>query len=205
MLAALPEEYRESIQKIYRNYPEMPYIDPDRDFKYWLWQVGRYNTVVPIQHMQRLDEGLLPGHIILLWRVHFNNITTKSVLNSYFETVYGLEPDEALDDLVNEGYATPASLEDSLKYNTKEDFKRLLKNHGIPFRSNISKPDIVALADQHIPYETQEQELTERLFVPTDDGLRLLGKYKSIIDAHIVESERVINEIVDRQFRYENE
>lgn len=71
--------------------------------------VGAYSREVPYgvvarSQMERLPEGLLPGHIIMLWRVHFGTFTTDSSFPRYFEYRYGVDGREVLSTLLDKGY-----------------------------------------------------------------------------------------------------
>ena len=47
--------------------------------------------------MKRLEEGILPGHfLILLWRISFSTFTNESVFPKYFEYTYGVNAEQAL-------------------------------------------------------------------------------------------------------------
>lgn len=57
----------DTIKKLYKDYPEMPYINPDRDFDTFIDKLDvQKEHLVPKRNMERTEEGLLPGHIILL-------------------------------------------------------------------------------------------------------------------------------------------
>lgn len=48
-----------TIEEIYKNYPNIPYISPERD----LAEIN-FSKVVPRKNMEETSEGLLPGDII---------------------------------------------------------------------------------------------------------------------------------------------
>ncbi|MCC9955426.1 hypothetical protein HK115_09460, partial [Streptococcus agalactiae] len=75
---------RKSIEEIYKNYPNIPYISPERD----LAEIN-FSKVVPRKNMEETSEGLLPGDIILLWRIQFGTFTTETSFSKYFEYIYG--------------------------------------------------------------------------------------------------------------------
>lgn len=56
------------VQTLYQDHAELPYISPERDLAAWLedLNLGKSRLVAKRQ-MIRTTEGLLPGHIILLW------------------------------------------------------------------------------------------------------------------------------------------
>ena len=64
------EEEIKEVEKIYKDYPELPYISPDRNLKKWFRDLDLTSeTRVPLRNMQRTEEDLLPGDIILIWRI----------------------------------------------------------------------------------------------------------------------------------------
>ncbi|MGX7109062.1 hypothetical protein [Facklamia miroungae] len=55
------------VKKIYENHAEFPYISPERDIDKWLAEIElKSSHLVAKRNMVRTEEGLLPGHIILL-------------------------------------------------------------------------------------------------------------------------------------------
>ena len=89
-----------TIQELYADYPEMPYISPERDLA-----ETNFTKPVPKRNMVRTAEGLLPGHIILLWRINFGTFTTETTFSKYFEYTYGVNGRAALNDLIAGGRA----------------------------------------------------------------------------------------------------
>ena len=56
------------------NYPVKPYISLNRDVEAWLLNP----KPVPKRNMELLEDNLLAGDIILLWRIYFGTFTTKT-------------------------------------------------------------------------------------------------------------------------------
>lgn len=113
---------------IYKNYPEQPYISPDRDMESWgktpeLFPYG----IIEKKQMQRLPEGILPGHVIMLWRIHFNNFTNTTVIPQYFEYRYGVDSEECIQTLIKLGYTEICSAKDSLDSLNMNALKEILK------------------------------------------------------------------------------
>ena len=46
-----------------------------------------FSKVVPRKNMEETSEGLLPGDIILLWRIQFGTFTTETSFSKYFEYI----------------------------------------------------------------------------------------------------------------------
>lgn len=124
-------DYRQKIyKKYYKNYPNMPFISQDRELNTnWIEQAEMFpkQCIIPKSMMKRFPDGLLPGHIYMLYwikEVHRKRIP------SYFEYKYGINfTDEQLF-LQKNGYLTQEmKLTDegnsaiSLHYN-------IIKNHS---------------------------------------------------------------------------
>ena len=59
---------------IYKYYPVKSYISPNCDIEDWL--LGP--KPVPKRNMELLEDNLLAGDIILLWRIQFGTFTTET-------------------------------------------------------------------------------------------------------------------------------
>lgn len=93
-----------NIQHLYQDYPEIPYISPERDLAQWEKDLTDGSaTRVPKRNMLRTEEGLLPGDIILLWRIQLGTFTTETVFPKYFEYDYGIDAPAHLIALQEEG------------------------------------------------------------------------------------------------------
>lgn len=74
--------------KSYEGYPEQPYISPGRDMKEWTKKVSMFpNMLVKREMMIRNEDGLLPGHIYMMYWI--NKYTNKKI-PAYFEYKYGI-------------------------------------------------------------------------------------------------------------------
>lgn len=81
------EKYRKKIyRRFYRGYPEMPYISQDREFNtQWLEHPGE---TVERRMMTRYPDGLLPGHVYMLYWLGKN---ARRRIPVYFEYRYGID------------------------------------------------------------------------------------------------------------------
>lgn len=89
---AASDAYREQIyKKYYRHYPEKPYISQDREFNTnWMEQAEmfREQSIIPKSMMSRFSDGLLPGHVYMLYwtdKIHRKRIP------AYFEYEFGID------------------------------------------------------------------------------------------------------------------
>ena len=77
-------------QKYYTDYPEKPYISNERNIREWLERAEMFpsQSLVSRNMMVRYNDGLLPGHIYMLyWLKKYSNKKTPA----YFEYEYGID------------------------------------------------------------------------------------------------------------------
>lgn len=86
------EWYKNKIyKKYYSDYPEKPYISQDRELNTdWISQADMFpvQSIIPISMMQRYTDGLLPGHVYMLYWL--GKYTNKKI-PAYFEYKYGVD------------------------------------------------------------------------------------------------------------------
>lgn len=89
------DAYRKQIyKKYYRHYPEKPFISQDREFNTnWMEQAEmfREQSIIPESMMTRFSDGLLPGHVYMLYwidKIHRKRIPV------YFEYEFGIDFDK---------------------------------------------------------------------------------------------------------------
>ncbi len=99
------DRYRDKIyRKHYSAYPVKPYISLDREMNTnWLEQAEHFpkQAIIPVNIMTPFSDGLLPGHIYLLYWVGKNG---QKRVPSYFEYKYGIEFEKEKKHLINNGY-----------------------------------------------------------------------------------------------------
>ena len=100
------------MEKFYADHVVKPYISPERDLEAWLLDP----KPVSKRNMEFLQDGLLAGDIILLWRINFGTFTTETWFPKYFEYTYGIHAPEHVKVLVDKGYAYIESALDSLDH-----------------------------------------------------------------------------------------
>jgi hypothetical protein len=171
------------ISKVYENYEEQPYISPTRDLKKWEENPGDFHYgVIEKKKMIRLPEGILPGHIIMLWRIHFGNFTNETWIPEYFEYRYGVDSDEVIAKIKKKDYIEVASATESLGVLTIPKLKIILGKYKL---SDKGKKDELL---NNIKANIKEPELsklfTKRLYKITDEGTKVLAKYNDIIMKH---------------------
>ena len=91
-------------KKYYFDYPEKPYISQDRELNAnWMEQAELFpkQCIIPKEMMQRYSDGLLPGHVYMLYWL--GKYTNKKI-PAYFEYKYGIDFCKEKDFLVHNGY-----------------------------------------------------------------------------------------------------
>ena len=99
------EGYKNKVyKKYYALYPEIPFISMDREVNTnWIEQAELFpkKSIVHIDKMTRFSDGLLPGHIYLLYWIGKNG---QKKVPSYFEYKYGIDFEKEKQFLVDNGY-----------------------------------------------------------------------------------------------------
>lgn len=91
-------------RKFYADYPEKPFISKDReDNTNWLEQAEMFKgqSIIPCSVMTRFPDGLLPGHVYMLYwidKIHRKRIPV------YFEYEFGVDFEKERRFLQKEGY-----------------------------------------------------------------------------------------------------
>ena len=102
---AASKEYRLKIyKKYYFDFPEKPFISMDRELNTnWIGQTETFleQSIIPKSMMTRYDDGLLPGHVYMLyWLGKYAN----KKIPAYFEYKYGINFEAEKDFLAQNGY-----------------------------------------------------------------------------------------------------
>ena len=169
----------------YQDYDEVPYISPKRPLKEWLDKVsdGR-ETLVPKRHMVRYEEDILPGYLILLWRIGFGTFRNDSIYPKYFEYNYGINGQQALEELLEKGYARELSANESLTYLSAAQLKSRLKAEKISGYSSLNKDQLMTLVRSHFDEAALQDFFTLRGNELTESGQALLDRYPEVVDRH---------------------
>ena len=91
------------IRMFYSDYPEKPFISDERDIKDWIERAQGMpkQCLVDKKMMKRFSDGLLPGHVYMLYWL--NKYTNKKV-PAYFEYKYGVDFEKEKTFLLENGY-----------------------------------------------------------------------------------------------------
>lgn len=181
----LQDQAVQDIFLLYQDYPEVPYISEKRDKEGWLSAVRiGSEQLVPKRNMIRFEEDILPGHLILLWRIQFGTFTNESVCPKYFEYNYGINGRQALDEVIEKGYAVEQSATDSLDHLNAAGLKAILKHYAVTGYSKMKKPELMKLAKQELSEDQLASQFPLRGYRITPAGEAILAKYPEVVDRH---------------------
>ena len=169
-----------TLDTIYKDYPVKPYISPNRDVEAWLLNP----KPVPKRNMELLENNLLAGDIILLWRINFGTFTTETWFPKYFEYTYGIDAPKHLETLVEKGYAIIETAFDSLDHLNATMKKNILKKKGVTGVSKMKVADLNQALHDHFSEEELTNCFSIRGYKLTPKGKQALKDHQAIIDRH---------------------
>ncbi len=168
---------------IYKDYPEQPYISPKRDLARWEREPEEFPYgVVERKQMIRTEEGLLPGDIVMLWRIHFGNFTTKTWIPEYFEYRYGVDSGASIEFLHSLGYIRKCSAKESLSELNMNQLKALLKEKNLPVGGK--RAEVLERVMEEISEKDLEEAVKLRKWSVTPEGSEVLKRHGEIIRKH---------------------
>ena len=167
-----------TLSTIYKDYPVKPYISPNRDLEAWLLNP----KPVPKRNMELLEDNLLAGDIILLWRINFGTFTTETWFPKYFEYTYGI--DAPIEKLVEKGYAIIETAFDSLYHLNATMKKSILKKKGVTGLSKMKATELNQVLHDHFSEEELANRFSIRGYKLTPKGEQALKDHQVIIDRH---------------------
>lgn len=170
--------------KVYEDYPEQPYISENRDIKLWEERPELFPySKVEKKQMVRNEDGLLPGDIVLLWRIGFNNFTNETHIPDYFEYRYGINTEESIELLLKKQLIEISSVVDSLDLISSPIIKRILKDNDL--KVGGKKQELVDRLIESVSVENIEKEISTRRYRITETGKDILDTYyESVIIPH---------------------
>lgn len=167
---------------IYKDYPEQPFISEKRDLEKWANDPKEFPYgVVERRQMVRTEEGLLPGDVVLLWRIHFGNFTTETWIPEYFEYRYGVDSEASAQLLLEKELVTLGNARDALSELNMHRLKKILKKYDLP----VSGKRQEILDRVHSLSDAQLEEAVQiRRYQATELGEEVLSRHDDIIVRH---------------------
>ncbi|MBM7643098.1 hypothetical protein [Streptococcus loxodontisalivarius] len=163
--------------EIYAGHEEMPYIAPK-------YEEELRDKPIAKRQMVRTAEGLLPGHIILLWRIQFGSFTNESSFHKYFYTTYGIDAEKELSFLIEEGYVEVETAFESLRFLTAPRLKNILKEKEVKGLSKMKREDLDAKIAELFTENDLTQLFSQRAYRLTEKGRQALDKHPEIVAKH---------------------
>ncbi len=163
---------------MYENYPVKPYINPNRDLE------TEDFKPVPLRNMEPLEDGLLAGDIILLWRIQFDTFTNESWFPKYFEYTYGIDASARLAMLLEKGYAYEETAFASLDHLKGPSKKKILKEKGVAGLSKMKVADLDSALRENLSEEELASYFTVRGLALKAKGENALAAHPEVIDRH---------------------
>lgn len=122
--------YRKRIYKrFYSDYPEKPYISQDREFNTdWIERANMFpeQSIIPKSMMKRYSDGLLPGHVYMLYWL--GKYTNKRV-PVYFEYKYGVDFTKEREFLKDNGFIDDAGKPTPKGEKAIKDHAKVIQKH----------------------------------------------------------------------------
>ncbi|KHD45384.1 hypothetical protein ACVRZD_06850 [Streptococcus hongkongensis] len=166
-----------TIKEVYRNHQEMPFVLPK-------YEKELCQKPIPKRNMIRTKEGLLPGHIIMIWRIHFGTYTTENPHHKYFYTTYGIDAEKELSWLIANNYVAIDTAFMSLPHLSALQLKEFLKEKGVVGLSKMKRQEL----EEQIASVYDESSLGKcfdlRSYRILPKGQAILDKYPEIIGKH---------------------
>lgn len=169
--------------KVYSDYPEQPFISENRNLEQWEQYPERFPySKVEKKQMIRTKEGLLPGDIVLLWRIGFDNFTNETHIPDYFEYRYGVDSNQSLKDLIDKKYVYVESAQNTLDLISSPILKRILKENDL--KVGGKKQELVDRLISNLSEQQLESSFETRRIKITKEGKKVLDSHQDIITKH---------------------
>lgn len=147
------------LQKYYFDYEVKPYISADRDMKDWAEKVKMFpkQNIIPRATMTRYDDGLLPGHVYMLyWLGKYAN----KKIPAYFEYKYGINFEAEKDFLAKNGYLEGGKPTERAEMAISAH-QRVIETHA-PKREGISRRKVSSSKRMQNPDEVKHAILMSK-------------------------------------------
>lgn len=144
------------------------------------------NKKIPAKNLIKFPSGLLPGEIILLWRINFGTFNNRSHFPKYFRETYGIDAPASLDKMVKDGFVEINDIYDSLEDFATVDFMRqtLREHRSISGLSKEGRNGLLDLMEVEFLEEELEELFQIRGYSLTEKGEKALLEGQEAVDRH---------------------
>ena len=143
------------------------------------------NNKIPAKNLIPFENGLLPGDVILLWRINFGTFRTDSVFPKYFRETYGIDAPKNLQNLIDNGYVGVqdiwAAIED---FATVGWMRKILTEAGMKGLSKENRGGLLDLVEVTFSKDELEAIFDVRGYYLTEKGEQALRDGQSAVDRH---------------------
>ena len=142
-------------------------------------------TKIPARNLVKFDNGLLPGDIILLWRINFGTFTNESVFPKYFWQDYGIDAPAHLVELIQKGFVETQNVFEAIEDHVPVwRLKEILTERGEVGLSKLNRNEILDLVEVVFDEKELEELIAARGYVLTKKGEEALRQGQSTVDKH---------------------
>ncbi|MDO4902329.1 MAG: hypothetical protein Q4A21_02100 [bacterium] len=141
---------------------------------------------IPARNLIKFSSGLLPGEIILLWRINFGTFNNRSHFPKYFSQTYGIDAPVSLNRMVEDGFVGVDDVYDSLEEFATVDFmRRALRDHrNISGLSKEGRNGLLDLMEVEFSEKDLESLFEIRGYSLTEKGQEALLEGQEAVDRH---------------------
>lgn len=164
------------IDKYYSDYPVIPYISDERSSD-WIERAEMFpkQSIISKSTMTRYPDGLLPGHIYMLyWLEKYTN----KIVPEYFEYRYGIDFNKEKQFLALRGYLACDKPTIKGKEAIKNHYEIIEERHPTPVYKGASSTTIPSITSSGriIPNKMQEGDM----LIPIEDRITIGTEFENI-------------------------
>lgn len=132
-------------------------------------------------YQRPLSNGLLPGEILLIDWLDRRNPDTP--FPKYFSYTYGLQPEESVTKLLEEGFIMKASPMKALESLKVAELKEILR--GNELKVSGRKQELIRRLHEHLSEDEIDHYVKDKPYQMTAKGEKALKEYYYIVPAHV--------------------
>lgn len=143
------------------------------------------NKKIPTRNLIKLENGLLPGDIILLWRISHGTFTNESHFHKYFSQDYGINAPAHLAELISSGFVEIQNVFESVEDHVPVwRLKEILAERGQTGLSKLNRNEILDLVEVIFSQTELEESIAVRGYCLTEKGKKALREGQAVVDRH---------------------